>query len=348
MKEIKKSTLSSEREKANTIYERVILQNVWSPFIVKLFYAFQTPDKLFYILDFWSGGELFSHLKKNYSFREGKARFYAAECILALEELHKHEIIYRDLKPENIMLDREGHVKLTDFGLSKIVYKEKDKKLYTFAGTLEYLAPEIVKEDGYDKSVDWWSLGAILYEMLVGVQPFHNNNQQKLLHNIQFKDLTFPDTVSKSAKDLLRKLLHRKPKLRLGSGENGVEEIKNHKFFKCIDWNKLANKQIKPPFKPKVKFDSDSRNFDEEFTKLRVDGSSDSYKMSIKEKEDNYIRDFTLYTNSTQSHKEKLDIGKVLECNLKSVDLDMDTNKEFETIIEENLLETNDSKSFLK
>ena len=261
------------------------------------------------------------------------ARFYAAECILALEELHRNNIIYRDLKPENILLDSDGHVKLTDFGLSKIMGDDdKKKKAYTFAGTPNYLAPEIILEKGYSKEVDWWSLGAILYEMLVGVQPFHNNNHQKLLDNILYKDLRFPETLSKNAKDLVTKLLERNPQKRIGSGPNGTDDIKNHKFFTQINWDalskkttcddenleKIAKKEIVAPFKPKTKYEADSRNFDKEFTDQRVDQTEGTRKMSIKEKQNNYIRDFTYYTAGDSG---KLDVAKILEANLKSVDI---------------------------
>ena len=317
IKEIKKNKICNERDKANTIFERVILQNVKSPFIVKLHFAFQTPDKLYYVLDFCSGGELFFHLKKKRTFSEKKARFYAAECVLALEELHKNKIVYRDLKPENILLDAEGHVMLTDFGLSTIICK-KQSKCYTFAGTPEYLAPEIIKEKGYTEEVDWWSLGAILYEMLAGVQPFHHSNQQRLLDNILFKDLRFPDGMSKHAKDLLTKLLDRNPTRRLGSGENGVQNIKNHKFFNWIDWEKLANRDIKPPFIPKINYESDSSNFDKQFTSMRAEDTEALPNRSIEEKQSTYIRDFTYYYPSGSNSTEGLDIEKVLEANLAS------------------------------
>lgn len=328
MKEIKKETLVSDRDKANTIFERVILQNVKSPFIVNMHFAFQTSERLYYVLDFWSGGELFFHLKKKVTFKEKQAKFYAAEIVLALEELHKNNIVYRDLKPENILLDSEGHVKLTDFGLSKFVNLDtKNNKLYTFAGTPEYLAPEIINEKGYGKEVDWWSLGAILYEMLVGVQPFHHNNHQKLLDNILFKDLRFPELVGKNAKDLCTKLLERRPEKRLGWGPNGVDEIKQHKFFSSIDWDKLLKLEIIPPFKPKTKFEADSRNFDKEFTEQRVEGSDDSWKMTTVDKENNYIRDFTYYTQgATDGNGDKIDVVELLMSNINKTQKHVDPN----------------------
>ena len=243
MKEIKKESIWTDKEKANAIFERAILQNVSSPFIVNLHYAFQTPDYLYYVLDYWAGGELFYHLKKKRTFSEKQARFYTAQCILALEELHKNNIIYLDLKPENVLLWSDGYIKITDFGLSKYM-KDKTKKMYTFVGTPEYIAPEIIQEKGYSQEADWWSLGIILYEMLVGVQPFHHKNHQKLLDNICLKDLTFPDTVSKDAKELLTKLLERNPSRRLGVGDNGADDIKKHKFFKSIEWEKLYKREV--------------------------------------------------------------------------------------------------------
>lgn len=206
---------------------------------------------------------------------------------------------------------------LTDFGLSTIICK-KQSKCYTFAGTPEYVAPEIIKEKGYSEEVDWWSLGAILYEMLAGVQPFHHSNQQRLLDNILFKDLRFPDGMSKQAKDLLTKLLDRNPSKRLGSGVNGVENIKSHKFFSCIDWEKLAKREIIPPFIPKLIHESDSSNFDKQFTSIRVEDTEVLPNRSIEEKQSTYIRDFTYYLPAGNKSTEDLDIEKVLEANIAS------------------------------
>lgn len=135
----------------------MILEKLNHPFIVKLHYAFQTPEKLYFVIDFLNGGELFWHLRKEHRFSEDRTRFYAAEIVLALECLHKNGVIYRDLKPENVLLDKDGHIKLTDFGLSKTGISG-DNMSYTFCGTPEYLAPEIVKGSGHNKAVDWWSL----------------------------------------------------------------------------------------------------------------------------------------------------------------------------------------------
>jgi serine/threonine protein kinase len=173
MKVLKKSNLIQRNQLDHTKTERDILQNVHNPFLMRMHYAFQTEDKLYMVMDFLNGGELFFHLRKEQTFKEDRIRFYAAEIILGLEALHQHDIIYRDLKPENILLDEDGHIRLTDFGLSKqgINYLNNDQTT-TICGTPEYLAPEIVIGEGHGRAVDWWSLGILIYEMLVGRPPF--------------------------------------------------------------------------------------------------------------------------------------------------------------------------------
>lgn len=180
---------------------------------MKLHYAFQTPDKLYFIVDFLNGGELFTHLKKSKKFTEERTKFYAAQIVLALECLHNNNIIYRDLKPENILLDDMGYLKITDFGLSK----KGSKQTYTFCGTPEYLAPEIINGTGHDKPVDWWSLGGLLYEMLAGRPPFYSKNRREMFAMITDKPLVMRKEFSPEAKDLIEKLLERNIKRRLGS-----------------------------------------------------------------------------------------------------------------------------------
>lgn len=226
--------------------ERNILSLINHHYIVKLNCAFQTPEKLVFVMEYCPGGDLKQHLAREKCFSEAKARFYIAEILLALEELHQHGIIFRDLKPENVVLDHEGHAKLTDFGLSKEGMSE-GQKAESFCGSISYLAPEILRKTGHDRTVDWYLLGAVLYEMLVGTPPYYSNNNEELFNNIQKGKLLFPKNISEKAKDLIKMLLHRDPKKRIGSGKNDSEEIKRHKFFEGVDWADFSNKRVPPP-----------------------------------------------------------------------------------------------------
>ncbi|CAD8166179.1 unnamed protein product [Paramecium octaurelia] len=264
MKILRKEMIEKRNQRLHTQNERAILENVKNPFIVQLHYAFQTRTKLYLIMDFLIGGELFFHLRRAFRFQEERAKFYAAELILAIEYLHKCDIIYRDLKPENILLDMEGHLKITDFGLSKINVKD-DEKTNTFCGTPEYLAPEILLGGGHNKCVDWWSLGALLYEMLAGAPPFYSKDKTQMFKNRLEKPIEMKDWFSTAARSILNGLLQNDPTKRLGV--NGSQEIKDHEFFREIDWDRLYNKQIQPPFKPKVFGHKDLRHFDDMFTK---------------------------------------------------------------------------------
>jgi len=209
-------------------------------------YAFQTKSKLFLVFDYIQGGELFYHLDKSQYFTEERTRFYAAEVLLTIEFLHSRKIIFRDLKPENILLDQSGHIKITDFGLAKDFTNGTKEKANSFCGTAEYLAPEIVQAKEYDKSVDYWALGVLIYEMLTGAPPFEDDNRinlyNKILHAVP--DLKHPN-ISVPAADLLKRMLEKDPKDRIRA-----EEIKKHLFFKTIDFTKLLMKEITPPFKP--------------------------------------------------------------------------------------------------
>ncbi|XP_044779947.1 ribosomal protein S6 kinase alpha-2 isoform X8 [Bubalus bubalis] len=245
--------------------ERDILAEVNHPFIVKLHYAFQTEGKLYLILDFLRGGDLFTRLSKEVMFTEEDVKFYLAELALALDHLHGLGIIYRDLKPENILLDEEGHIKITDFGLSKEAI-DHDKRAYSFCGTIEYMAPEVVNRRGHTQSADWWSFGVLMFEMLTGSLPFQGKDRKETMALILKAKLGMPQFLSVEAQSLLRALFKRNPCNRLGAGLDGVEEIKRHPFFVTIDWNKLYRKEIKPPFKPAVGRPEDTFHFDPEFT----------------------------------------------------------------------------------
>ncbi|KAK2920295.1 hypothetical protein Q8A73_002499 [Channa argus] len=264
MKVLKKATLKV-RDRVRSKMERDILAEVNHPFIVKLHYAFQTEGKLYLILDFLRGGDLFTRLSKEVMFTEEDVKFYLAELALALDHLHSLGIIYRDLKPENILLNEEGHIKITDFGLSKEAI-DHDKRAYSFCGTIEYMAPEVVNRRGHTQSADWWSFGVLMFEMLTGSLPFQGKDRKETMALILKAKLGMPQFLSPEVQSLLRALFKRNPANRLGAGPEGVEEIKRHRFFASIDWNKLYRKEVRPPFKPTVGRPEDTFHFDPEFT----------------------------------------------------------------------------------
>uniref|UniRef100_A0A915AEL2 non-specific serine/threonine protein kinase n=1 Tax=Parascaris univalens TaxID=6257 RepID=A0A915AEL2_PARUN len=265
MKVLKKATLKV-RDRMRTKMERNILAQIHHPFIVRLHYAFQTEGKLYLILDFLRGGDLFTRLSKEVMFTEEDVKFYLAELALALDHLHSLGIVYRDLKPENILLDSDGHINVTDFGLSKESI-DSDQKTYSFCGTVEYMAPEVVNRRGHSTAADWWSLGVLMYEMLTGNLPFHGQNRKETMTLILKAKLSMPQFLSVRAQGLLRALFKRNPVNRLGAGPDGMAQIKNHPFFATIDWPRLLARQIDPPFKPTLTASDETHYFDPEFTR---------------------------------------------------------------------------------
>ncbi|KAJ3069989.1 serine/threonine protein kinase psk1, partial [Quaeritorhiza haematococci] len=303
----KASIVLHSKEIQHTHNERSILEQVRHPFIVKLYYAFQTSSRLYLILSYASGGELFTYLADQKMFDEETAVFYTAELLLALEHLHGLGIIYRDFKPENVLLQADGHVMLTDFGLSKVALDAQ-----TICGTIEFMAPEILMNDKapptpphtpskqqpnpnnntsnnnnnstpttkkpnnktpqkhqqnqhppqnehatpittpYDKAIDYWSLGIMIYDMLTGSPPFTGANRKKIMEAILKKKVVYPRFMSPFAKEIIGKLLKKNPQQRLGSGPTGAAEVKKQPFFRKIDWKKLANRECVPPIVPRV------------------------------------------------------------------------------------------------
>jgi len=215
-------------------------------------YAFQTETKLYFIIDFMNGGELFTYLKREKRFEEKRVKIYAAELVEAISYLHSQGIVYRDLKPENILLDSLGHLKMTDFGLSKII--DRNTTTESFCGTPEYIAPEIIMQQGHDFRADWYSLGALMYEMLTGKPPHYNKNKTKLMTDATETDAEMKPYFSEDVNDLLSKLLARDPKQRLGTFVEGAyddaEEIRSHPFFFDIDWELVKHKKHKAAFVP--------------------------------------------------------------------------------------------------
>ena len=246
MKVLRKEKILGQNLLKYALAERNVLSLSNHPFIVKLYYTFQTSTKLYFVMEYCPNGDLSRHLTFETRFKEPRAKYYICEIILALENLHKRDIIYRDLKPDNIVLDKEGHCKLTDFGLSKEGVKEND---YTksFCGSVAYLAPEMLNKKGHGKAVDWYLLGVLFYEMLVGMTPYFTPMKDDLFYNIEYGELKIPNFVTKETAELLKGLLERNPNKRLGGGGRDAEEIKEHPYFKDVDWKKVYDKKIKPP-----------------------------------------------------------------------------------------------------
>lgn len=265
IKILKKEVIIKKEEVEHTLTEKRVLQSTNHPFLTSLKYSFTTEDRLCFVMEYVNGGELFFHLSKERQFTEERTKFYGAEIISAIDYLHKRGIIYRDLKLENLLLDKDGHIKIADFGLCKedIEYGKFTK---TFCGTPEYLAPEVLEDNDYGRSVDWWGIGVVMYEMMVGRLPFYNRDHEKLFELILMDEVRFPRTISTDAKDLLAGLLVKDPLQRLGGGPEDAQAVKNHAFFASINWTDLDKKRLTPPFKPQVVSETDTRYFDSEFT----------------------------------------------------------------------------------
>eukprot|EP01117_Protostelium_nocturnum_P017133 TRINITY_DN6921_c0_g1_i1.p1 TRINITY_DN6921_c0_g1~~TRINITY_DN6921_c0_g1_i1.p1 ORF type:complete len:441 (+),score=129.59 TRINITY_DN6921_c0_g1_i1:726-2048(+) len=284
MKVMNKDYLVKNNVVNHILSEKNILKKMANPFVVSLKYSFQTEDKLHMIMDYVCGGELFFHLCESKKFTEDRARFYAAEIVLALEYVHNLNIIYRDLKPENLLLDMNGHVCLTDFGMCKegLGY---GYTTHTFCGSPEYLAPEILLGKGYSFAVDWWAYGTLLYEMLCGMPPYYSEDTREMNQRIVFEELTFPHFFSQDARSILTGLLDRDPNKRLGSGKTGAQEIKAHPFFKGVDWGKMKKKLIQPPFRPNLKSEMDVRFFDPDSTQETAAYSFKESQLTSKQQE---------------------------------------------------------------
>ena len=310
MKILTKKQVKLRHQEVHTKAERDLMVRINCPFIVNIKFAFQDQVKLYIITEFMQGGEMFFHLHKEKRFSNEKTRFYIIEIILAIEFLHKNKMLYRDLKPENIMVDSNGHIKLTDFGLSKMIKKTKEKA-FTICGTPQYLAPEILSDEGYDNSVDWWSLGCVMYEMLVGKAPFRIPKGSYLSADLYKKKITIPEYVTEEAKNLISQLLVPNPKKRLGYGEDGTQKIKEHKYFEGINWEDAWNKKLTPPFIPELKSETDLSYFDKIFTDEKIEGSKVSEVPSSIAGSD--YKGFTYVTNSVST--ELMDMKKTEENN---------------------------------
>lgn len=272
-KQFKKASLVVRKQLVDqTKTERMILESInRHPFVVKLFYAFQDHEKLYLILEYAQGGELFTRMLTERMFPEDTAAFYMAEMVLALEHLHHTVgVVYRDLKPENILLDSEGHLLLTDFGLSKVAV-DGNYRCRSMTGTLEYMAPEVLLQQSYGTAVDWWSFGILGYDLLTGQSPFRAGCDTKIREKILKQKLALPFFMSVDARDLLTRLLRKDPKKRLGACmPRDMDLIKKHRFFRKIDWKKLEARELEPPIKPIITDPELAENFSTDFTDLAV------------------------------------------------------------------------------
>lgn len=272
-KQFRKASLTVHKQLVEqTKTERSILESInRHPFVVKLYYAFQDHEKLYLILEYAQGGELFEHLRTERMFPEEKAAFYMAEMVLALEHLHHTVgVVYRDLKPENCLLDSEGHLLLTDFGLSKEAV-DGEHHCRSMTGTIEYMAPEVIQMQSYGTAVDWWSFGILGFDLLTGSSPFRANNDMKIREKIVKAKLVLPYFLSPDAKDLLTRLLRKEPKKRLGACmPKDMQSIKGHRFFRKIQWARLERREMEPPIKPLITDPELAENFSSEFTDLAV------------------------------------------------------------------------------
>ena len=248
IKVLKKAQVVRMKQIEHTNDERRMLKLVEHPFLIRMWGTFQDSMNLFMVMDYIEGGELFSLLRKSQRFPNPVAKFYAAEVTLALEYLHFHNIIYRDLKPENILLDRNGHIKITDFGFAK----EVETVTWTLCGTPDYIAPEVIATKPYNKSVDWWSLGILIFEMLAGYTPFYDSTPMKTYEKILHGNVIYPSFFHPDVVDLLSKLITADLTRRIGNLQSGSEDIKSHPWFSEVVWEKLLNKDIETPYEPPI------------------------------------------------------------------------------------------------
>ncbi|KAI9221396.1 hypothetical protein BC828DRAFT_357038 [Blastocladiella britannica] len=267
IKVLKKDFVLENDEVESTRSEKRIFQAANAarhPFLVSLYATLQTASRLYFVMEYVSGGDLMLHIQRE-QFTERRAKFYAAEVLLALEFFHQQKIVYRDLKLDNIMLGLDGHIKLADYGLCK-ENMGLGATTNTFCGTPEFMAPEILFEQSYGRAVDWWAFGVLVYEMLCGQSPFRGDDEEEIFESILHDEVLYPITMSRDAVHLCQGLLTKDPVRRLGAGPNDAAEIRAHPFFRGVDWEGLLTKKIAPPFVPKITSATDTSNFDEEFT----------------------------------------------------------------------------------
>ena len=258
LKILKKSEILRLKQVDHIKSEVVILKMVSHPFIVNLLGHFQDERKLYMVLEYVHGGELFSHLRREGRFSDQTGRYYASQIVLAFAYLHGMQIVYRDLKPENLLIQTTGALKITDFGFAKQV----QEKTWTLCGTPEYLAPEIIQSKGHGKPVDWWALGVLIFEMLAGYPPFYDENPFGIYQKILAGKIEFPRQFDAKAKEVTKKLLTADRTKRLGCLRNGADDVKASKWFAKVDWNAVYNCTLPAPFIPEISSDGDTHHFE--------------------------------------------------------------------------------------
>ncbi|EFO19870.2 AGC/AKT protein kinase [Loa loa] len=323
IKILKKEVIIQKDEVAHTLTENRVLQRCKHPFLTELRYSFQTNDRLCFVMEFAIGGDLYYHLNKEVQlkragFSESRTQFYGAEIVSAVGYLHANNIIYRDLKLENLLLDKDGHIKIADFGLCKEDISFGDRTR-TFCGTPEYLAPEVLEDNDYGRAVDWWGVGVVMYEMMCGRLPFYSKDHEKLFELILTGTIRFPSKLTVPARALLTGLLVKDPNQRLGGGPEDAQEIMQHEFFNDIDWEKLYQKEIAPPFRPNVQSDTDTCYFDKEFTQAPVQLTPPSVRSGpldtvdeLDEMQNNFVQ-FSFHNVMSSSLRDVSDTMDALE-----------------------------------
>ncbi|XP_054615039.1 serine/threonine-protein kinase N1-like isoform X2 [Dunckerocampus dactyliophorus] len=293
IKALKKGDIVTRDEVESLMCEKRIFETVNSshhPFLVNLFACFQTPEHVCFVMEYTAGGDLMMHIHADV-FSEPRAVFYSACVVLGLQYLHDHKIVYRDLKLDNLLLDTDGFVKIADFGLCKEGMGYGDRTS-TFCGTPEFLAPEVLTDTSYTRAVDWWGLGVLVYEMLVGESPFPGDDEEEVFDSIVNDEVRYPRFLSTEAIGVMRRLLRRNPERRLGSGEKDAEDVKKQPFFRGMDWDALLQRKVPPPFVPTIAGKEDVSNFDVEFTAEAPALTPPREQRTLSRKEQDYFKDF--------------------------------------------------------
>lgn len=293
IKALKKGDIIARDEVESLMSEKRIFEVINSmrhPFLVNLFACFQTAEHVCFVMEYACGGDLMMHIHSDV-FSEPRTVFYSGCVVLGLQYLHENKIVYRDLKLDNLLLDSEGYLKIADFGLCKEGMGFGDRTS-TFCGTPEFLAPEVLTETSYTRAVDWWGLGVLIYEMLVGESPFPGDDEEEVFDSIVNEEVRYPRFLSTEAIAIMRRLLRRNPDRRLGSSERDAEDVKKQAFFRNVNWHDLLTKKVKPPFSPTVRNMEDVSNFDEEFTSERAVLTPPKDRRPLNQDDQRLFRDF--------------------------------------------------------